>query len=423
MKLSDKIRFAMRSRWDSWLFQIRKSISSSGWIRKSLADRYRCQEISFLEKKSDEYVSLIINDKISPSIRAIAFYLPQFHPIEENDKWWGTGFTEWTNVVRGRPQFSGHYQPHLPGDLGFYDLRLVDIQKKQIELAKNYGIEGFCFYFYWFRGKRLLELPVKNWLQPTLDLPFCLCWANENWSRRWDGLDSDVLISQDYSEEDDLDFIEYVSQYLMNEKYIKVDNKPIIIIYRPGLLPDAKRTMSIWRKYCWENGIGDIYIGYIESKDFGNPSKFGCDVSIEFPPNGCHVPVVSHDIEYFNRYFKGIVKDYNDVVHSFTSRKWPSYESIRGVCPSWDNEARRRGKGTTLINSTPAAYKAWMKRAIRQIKENVPAESKRLLFINAWNEWAEGAHLEPDQYYGYAWLQATYEALREEAGRGDDKNG
>ena len=345
---------------------------------------------------------------IKPPARLIAFYLPQFHPIEENNQWWGDGFTEWTNVKPALPQYLGHYQPHVPGDLGYYDLEEVETQRRQVELAKLYGLGGFCFYFYWFAGKRLLENPLEQYLQnPSLDLPFCLCWANENWSRRWDGLDSHVLIGQDHSAEDDLAFIAYVAKYMRDERYIRIDGKPLLLVYRPGLLPDAKNTAQRWRTWCLENGLGEIYLAYTQSFDNVAPAKYGFDAAIEFPPNATQPPVVTHKIEPLSGDFAGQVFDWSIYPKRSANYAKPPYKLFRGVCPAWDNTARRKNHGTSFINSSPRGYQEWLFNAIQDTLQHSAHADERLVFINAWNEWAEGAHLEPDQRYGYGYLEAT----------------
>lgn len=349
---------------------------------------------------------------LSPQVRVIAFYLPQFHPIPENNAWWGKGFTEWTNVARAVPQFEGHYQPHLPSDLGFYDLRMPEIQRQQVELAKSYGIGGFCFYFYWFGGKILLELPIRQYLENSaLDLPFCLCWANENWSRRWDGKDADVLIAQKHSPEDDLAFIEHVSEYMRNPRYIRISGKPLLLVYRPHLLPDASETAKRWRDWCSKQGLGDIFLAYTQSFETVDPNKYGFDAAIEFPPNNSNPPIINDQVALYNPNFEGIVYDWRIFVERSRHYKKPGYRLFRGVCPTWDNEARLSGRGTVFLHSSPAGYQEWLENACADTLARFENRDERLVFVNAWNEWAEGAHLEPDRRYGYAWLQATRAAL------------
>lgn len=338
--------------------------------------------------------------------RLIAFYLPQFHPIPENDEWWGKGFTEWTNVRPTRPMMPGHHQPHIPGELGYYDLRDREVQRRQIELARLYGVEAFCFYFYWFAGKRLLEQPIRNYLEDeTLDLPFLLCWANENWSRRWDGREDDVLMAQQHSPEDDLAFIEYVAEYLRDPRYLRIGGKPVLLVYRPNLLPAPAETTERWRTWCRENGIGEIYLAYTQSFESHDPADYGFDAATEFPPNNSDVPLIKEPRASVD--FKGQVFDWSALARRSYSYAMPPYALHRGVNPSWDNTARRRANGTVLVNNTPALFTRWTTHAFRDTAARFSDPEQRLVFVNAWNEWGEGAHLEPDNVFGYAWLEGV----------------
>lgn len=340
----------------------------------------------------------------------VAFYLPQFHAIPENDEWWGKGFTEWRNVTRALPQFEGHAQPRLPGDLGFYDLRDPGVMRKQARLAREYGVGAFCFYFYWFGGKTLLEAPLRNWLaDPSLDLPFCLCWANEKWSRRWDGRGDDILIDQQHSAEDDLAFIAHVAEYLRDPRYLRVDGQPMLLVYRPGLLPDAAATAQRWRNWCRENGIGEIHLVYVQGFERPDPDDIGFDAAVEFPPNLHNPSSVAARQHLINPDYAGDILDWRELARNAQSRPSSNYSRYAGVNPSWDNEARRPGKGRTYLHSSPRGYRDWLLHAIRSLPDNASA-SQRLVFINAWNEWAEGAVLEPDARLGYANLEATRQA-------------
>ncbi len=350
----------------------------------------------------------------SRTVRLIAFYLPQFHPIPENDAWWGKGFTEWTNVKAAKPQFAGHYQPRIPGDLGYYDLCADPvIMERQVELAKLHGLEGFCFYFYWFNGKRLLESPVLSYLEKKeLDFPFCLCWANENWSRRWDGLDHEILISQKHSPEDDLAFIEYTAKYFQDRRYIRVKGKPLLLVYRPSLLPSARKTANRWRQWCRDHGIGEIFLAYTQSFEAVNPEKYGFDAAIEFPPNLAGIqPLAGREKELFHQEFGGVVYDLGELAKRSDHYSQPDYPLFRSVCPSWDNTARRGKTATIFVNDSPASYRQWLSNAAIDTASRFKQKDTSLVFVNAWNEWAEGAYLEPDQARGYAYLQATRDAL------------
>lgn len=366
-----------------------------------------------------QYVPLLKGRSLATKpAKLICFYLPQFHPIPENDDWWGEGFTEWTNVRPAQPQFAGHYQPHVPSELGYYDLVEPGVQSRQVELAKLYGIGGFCFYFYWFGGKRLLEAPIESYLKDSsLDLPFCLCWANENWSRRWDGLDSEILIAQEHSPEDDLAFIRHVARYLQDSRYIRIEGKPLLLVYRPSLLPSAKETAQRWRTWCRNEGIGEIYLAYTQSFETVDPAKYGFDAAIEFPPNNSSPPDVTESVTPLSDDFGCTVYDWRIFVQRSEKYEQPSYKLFRSVCPSWDNTARRRNRGAVFINNSPDLYRRWLKNAILESKRQSSHADERLIFVNAWNEWAEGAHLEPDEKYGYAWLQATRDALTQSTDR------
>lgn len=351
-------------------------------------------------------------------VTLICFYLPQFHPIPQNDAWWGEGFTEWTNVRPAQPQFEGHYQPHVPDLLGYYDLRDTEVQRKQIELAKLYGIGGFCFYFYWFAGERLLENPTLNYLDDaSLDFPFCVCWANENWSRRWDGRDDEILIGQDHSPEDDLAFIAYIAKYLRDPRYIRIQDKPLLLVYRPSLLPDPAETAKRWRQWCRNHDIGEIYLAYTQSFEANDPSQYGFDAAIEFPPNNSAPPSIVDTVVPLNPDFGSKVYDWTIFPEQSRNYAKPAYKLFRSVTPAWDNTPRRKNRGTVFANSTPALYGEWLGNAIADTLKRFNRRDERLIFVNAWNEWAEGAHLEPDKRFGFAYLQATRNALERAAAR------
>ena len=379
-----------------------------------LADAPSRDQVQFAIKSPvTEYIPLLhASPPENVPVRLIAFYLPQFHAIAENNEWWGEGFTEWTNVKPAQPQFEGHYQPHLPDELGYYNLLDSTTQRKQIELAKLHGVGGFCFYTYWFAGKLLLEKPIENYLKDqSLDLPFCLCWANENWSRRWDGLDSDILIDQKHSPEDDLAFIQHISQYMKDDRYIRIDGKPLLLVYRPSLFPSAKETSKRWREWCLKNGIGEIYLAYTQSFETVDPSEYSFDAAIEFPPNNSSPPNITDTVKPSHAHFCSTIYDWRIFVERSRNYQKPAYQLFRSVCPSWDNTARRKNAGTVFLHSTPEDYQEWLTNAVDETCTRIDNLDERLIFVNAWNEWAEGAHLEPDMQYGYAYLQATRNAL------------
>jgi hypothetical protein len=349
----------------------------------------------------------------SNDIRTIAFYLPQFHQIPENDVWWGPGFTEWRNVERALPNFAGHYQPHRPGELGHYNLLQPDVMERQAALAQTYGITGFCYYYYSFSGRRILEAPLERMLASGKpDLPFCLCWANENWTRRWDGGDKEVLLAQGYTPEDDATIITDVMRYMRSPNYIRIDGKPLFVIYRPSLIPDLKRTLDSWRRACRQSGIGEVYLAAVEAfelvRSTKNPRDMGLDASIEFPPAGMSEKSTAPR-EMFNARYDGLISDYRRIAQLYMSETLPGHTRFRGIMPSWDNTARRQNDAFIFDQASPGAFQAWLEAVIEDTLDQNSGD-ERIVFINAWNEWAEGAHLEPDLRFGRGWLEAVRNA-------------
>lgn len=350
-----------------------------------------------------------MSDTASPRTpRLIAYYLPQFHPTPENDLWWGKGFTEWTNVTKAKPLFHDHYQPHLPTDFGFYDLRVRETRRDQIRTAKQYGIDGFCYHYYWFSGKRILHEPVNDMLaDPESDMPFCFCWANENWTRRWDAADHEVLIAQQYKPDDDLNFIKDLVPAFRDPRYIRVDGRPFLIVYRPQHLPDAAKSARIWREYCRDIGIGEIHLCSALTHNNFDYKQFGFDSGVEFPPHNLQFGCINEEVMFYDK-FKGYVFQFAAIAQAYLDRKYEGGHVFKTVFPSWDNTARTNNRALVVLNGTPENYEHWLGAAIDH--PNTSTASDPLVFINAWNEWAEGCHLEPDRKYGHGFLEATLRA-------------
>lgn len=355
-------------------------------------------------------------------VKPIAIHLPQFHPFPENDNWWGKGFTEWTNVTKAKPKFKGHYQPQLPSDLGFYDLRLEESMIAQAELAKKYGIYGFCYYHYWFNGKLLMERPLETMLSSKkINIPFCLCWANENWTRRWDGNDTHILIKQDYNLQDDRNHIKYLIQFFKDDRYIKINDKPLLLIYRVDLHPGIIDAVNIWREEAKKSGFPDLFLVCVENfqKDI-DPKNFNFDAGMEFAPDFTLAKekyLKKFKTKYLfekllhktgvksSGYFTNKVFSYENLVNDSIIKQKSSYKRFRSVCPAWDNSPRRQTDATIYHGSTPEKFGEWVRFVTQFTKENFEDEES-IFFINAWNEWAEGNHLEPDLVFGTAYLES-----------------
>ncbi|WP_395646262.1 glycoside hydrolase family 99-like domain-containing protein [Terricaulis sp.] len=348
-------------------------------------------------------------------VKLVAFHLPQFHPIPENDAWWGPGFTEWSNVARAQPQFLGHYQPRLPGELGFYDLRTPGVLARQAALARQYGVGAFAFHYYWFAGKRLLEAPLDAFVaDKSIDIEFCLCWANENWTRRWDGDEHDVLIAQNHTMEDHARVFADLARYMGDPRYLRIDGKPLLIVYRPEIIANAAEMTTLWRREAEKQGWPGVYLVASSAFRFDAPQRLGFDALVEFPPHGLAGDRVEQNLRWLNPRHGGAVFDYAGVAAAEVKRMQGARSGavFPGVMPGWDNEARRPAAGAVYHGATPQSYGAWLRAAVARAKRTLSPD-RRLVFINAWNEWAEGAYLEPDRAFGRAYLAETARVMSE----------
>lgn len=350
--------------------------------------------------------------------RFIAHYLPQFHPINENNSWWGTGFTEWTNVTKAKSLFKDHRQPILPSDLGFYDLRVAETRVEQAEMARHYGIDGFCYYHYWFNGKQLLERPINEVLASKKpDFPFCLCWANETWSRRWTGDEKEILIKQEYSQEDDVLHANHLMKYFEDERYIKIDGRCVFVIYRPGDLPNARATVETIKSTAVSRGLKEPFVIGSNAHLWDNQKilSFGFDTVLNFRPQLGVLPNMTVEGFNVNRLWKNIrehgvydgelnIYKYQEAVRLMAKLEPERYDDlIPSVFVGWDNTARRGKKGIVMVDNLPNLFEEELIRVIEKLK--LTEKNHGLLFINAWNEWAEGNKLEPDFFNGNSHLE------------------
>lgn len=375
-------------------------------------------------------------------LKIIAFYLPQFHSIKENDKWWGKGFTEWTNVKKAVPLYPGHDQPRIPLNDNYYNLLNDDTKIWQANLAKKYGVYGFCYYHYWFKGKKLLEKPAEQMLKnKSIDLPFCFCWANENWSRNWDGGNREIIVKQDYGEKKDWEeHFQYLLTFFKDSRYITVNGKPLLVIYKPDLINSIYEMVSYFKKRIVEEGFPGICLAFqfptYYMDVFYRDDIF--DYMIEFEPVFSRNNIVRHSskkIEIVRKFFgeKTITKyrnSKNQLKHTFAkphhlsmffydeawekilNQKWNN-KLLPGTFVDWDNTPRNK-HGVVYSGFTIEKFEDNIKKLVKRAYQ----ENKQMLFINAWNEWGEGAYLEPDERYGYRKLEAIRSALG-----GDNHNG
>jgi hypothetical protein len=333
------------------------------------------------------------------NLRLLATFLPQYHPIPENDAWWGKGFTEWANVAKARPWFPGHDQPQFPTELGYYDLRVPEVRAAQASLAREHGIFGFVYYHYWFHGKELLERPVRDIARSgEPDFPFCLCWANEPWTRSWTSDGASVLVDQRYSPEDDLAHVRALLPIFADSRYVKVDGKPLFFVYRISRLPEARRTLDLWREEAVRAGLPGIYFVRFEVlRETGSPADYGADAAVECQPDlKCLGPELPRALPMrLLRRLRAlpppvrslVFHDYRDLRERALARRIPPYKYFRSVMCGWDNTPRRVGAPSgawILAGSSPQAYGEWLSGILSTFEPYGPDEN--FVLINAWNE-------------------------------------
>lgn len=349
--------------------------------------------------------------------RVIAFYLPQFHPIPENDQWWSKGFTEWTNVAKALPLFHGHYQPHVPADLGFYDLRVPETRQQQADMAIEYGVDGFCYYHYWFAGRRVIERPFNEVLNSGKpDFPFCLCWANQTWTGIWHGAPNRILIEQTYPGYDDhARHFDWLATAFADRRYITIDGKPLFVVYQPLDIPAIKDVTEFWRERAVAAGFPGLYlVGTKHENVFSpenknssawNPKEYGFDASVRV-----RVPSRPRTRHMLSSWLfrRPAVVDHAKFVDRLVAPPIPGLKDFPCVGHAWDNTPRSGSRGVVFQGSHPDLFRRNLRQAFAQVAANESDE--QIVFIKSWNEWAEGNHLEPDMKFGLRWL----EALREE---------
>lgn len=348
-------------------------------------------------------------------VKLLAYYLPQYHPIPENNEWWGAGFTEWTKVTAAKPLYSNHWQPRLPADLGFYDLRLRDTRISQAAMAKDAGVDGFVYWHYWFgEGRRILERPIQEVLKDQEpNFPFALGWANESWSRRWYGDNRSILIEQKYPGRQDFEHhFQAILPALRDPRYIRINGKPLFLIYRPQDLPSREEFVDVWQRMAISAGFDGLYLIHGSDED---PRPFGFDASYS-QPSLLPKRVIARRLRSLG--VAGLRRTldrggplrlpYSEVMEEFNRKAPVEWTELRAVMPNWDNTPRRDRGGIVLTGSSPSAFRAQLTIGLERAR-NLPSGEK-ILFLKSWNEWAEGNYVEPDQKYGHAWLDAISEA-------------
>lgn len=386
----------------------------------ALASPLRCYRIEFpgrndgpkpfYEGQQDYSAKIVHKD-----IKVLAYYLPQFHPTPENDAWHGPGFTEWHKVRAANPLFEGHYQQHIPHpDLGYYLLDNPGQLLKQAEMMKKAGVHGLIFYHYWFSGRMILEKPAQMLLaHPEIQLPFSFCWANENWTRRWDGNENEILLGQVYSLEDARAFIQYLIPFFKDPRYLRVDGRPMLFVYRPSSIEFLSDYLDIWRSECAAVGLPPVYVVATLTRGSLSAQQYGMDAAVERPLHDWTagaVPEQKGEVHPYRR-INGSVLEYDQVANHYLQKSLTDpANTFRSLVPCWDNTARYGSDAYLLHNFNPPKFQQWLSGLISDAQLHLPAD-RRFVVVNAWNEWAEGAHLEPDLRFGYAYLNSVGRAL------------
>lgn len=397
-KINNFVRWKSRHRLFSW--------SAYGkWVEEIKQDKSQ-----FVPFTDEPY------QRKEGDVKIFAYYLTQFHAIPENDDAYGKGFTEWTNVASAQPHFVGHYQPKIPYDLGFYNLMMPGVMERQVEIAKAYGIYGFCFYYYWFSGKKVLEKPLEYWLaHKDIDFHYHFCWANENWSKLWDGGNQELIFEQKLKDGDAEKFFNDISPYFHDKRYEKIDNKPILVIYRPQIFEKeiVKSFLSRINSLAIEHGFNGVYFLSNNAFGFEEPLEYGFEGIVEFPPH--YVYDCCPEIKGVSRLVPStdfIIADTRRFFKEKLYLKQSPYPVFRACFPSWDNTPRKAWSKGVCYDMTDENFRTWLRDIIQWTKEKHVPEEQRV-YINAWNEWGEGAILEPTLRCGYKYLEIVKTCLEE----------
>lgn len=341
----------------------------------------------------------------------VAFYLPQFYRTESNNRWWGEGFTEWTNVSKARPVFNSHHQPQIPGELGFYDTTHPKTIPEQVSLAKSHGIGAFCFYNYWFSGERLLEKPLEIFVESIKDFPFMVCWANENWTKNWDGGNREILIEQRYTDGWEEEYVKSIAFALGAKNYLTRNSRPVIAIYKPADMPNPKQSIAKIRQSVEDLGFENPFILSVKTNEFDWESDLGVDGVIDFPPLGYGPNSETSRPASCLGEFSGKFYDYGLAALHGAAIESAKVKLFHGIMPGWDNTARRQNDSSIFLNSSPTLFKHWLTVLRMKAREaQVGDGTQEYIFINAWNEWAEGAVLEPSRKFARGYLEAIIES-------------